>query len=129
MLEFTMNDTVYQFNFGIGFLREINKTMASPVDGVPGAKKNVGYQYALGGLIDGDVEALIKILDIANKTQTPRVTMTVLEKFVENETTDIDMVFEQVIDFLSNANSTKKVTKQLIEAVERERAKKEAQNQ
>ena len=39
MMELTIKGQVYQFNFGMGFLREINKQTNVPVDGAPGVKK------------------------------------------------------------------------------------------
>lgn len=39
MMELTINGQVYQFKFGMGFLREINKQTNMPVDGLPGVKK------------------------------------------------------------------------------------------
>lgn len=39
MMELTIKGQVYQFNFGMGFLREINKQTNMPVDGLPGVKK------------------------------------------------------------------------------------------
>lgn len=39
MFELTINDTVYQFNFGMGFMREINKRVSAPVDGLKDVKK------------------------------------------------------------------------------------------
>lgn len=44
MFELTINDAVYQFNFGMGFLRELNKRVSTPVDGLPDVKKNIGLR-------------------------------------------------------------------------------------
>ncbi|MFR2188797.1 MAG: tail assembly chaperone, partial [Blautia sp.] len=41
-MELTINGQVYQFNFGMGFMREMNKKVTMPVDGVKDAKKNIG---------------------------------------------------------------------------------------
>ncbi|MFQ7287638.1 MAG: tail assembly chaperone [Lacrimispora saccharolytica] len=41
MMELTINGQVYQFNFGMGFLREANKTVSMPVDGMNGMKKKM----------------------------------------------------------------------------------------
>ena len=57
-MELTINGQVYQFNFGMGFMREMNKKVSMPVDGVKDAKKNIGLRYAVAGIMDGDVEAL-----------------------------------------------------------------------
>ena len=51
MFELTINEQVYQFHFGMGFLREINKTVSAPVDGLQGVKKNMGLRYTAAGII------------------------------------------------------------------------------
>lgn len=123
MMELTINDTVYEFNFGMGFMREINKKVGTPVDGLPDVKKNIGLQYNVAGILDGDVEALVDVLDVANKGQTPRVTRQLLDLYIDDERTDIDALFDMVIDFLKNANATKKVVNALIEAMKNQAAK------
>ena len=40
MMELTINGQVYQFHFGMGFLREVNKIVNAPVEGIPGMKKD-----------------------------------------------------------------------------------------
>ena len=47
MLELTINEQVYEFNFGMGFMREINKRVGTPVDGLPDIKKNIGCSITL----------------------------------------------------------------------------------
>lgn len=123
MFELTINDAVYQFNFGMGFLRELNKRVSTPVDGLPDVKKNIGLQYVIAGVIDGDLEDLVDVLDCANKGQSPRVTRTLLDSYIDNEETDIDALFESVIDFLKRTNATKKVTMNLLEEVEKQKEK------
>lgn len=126
MFELTMNGQVYQFNFGMGFMREINKKIGVPVDGLPNVKKNIGLQYSVALVIDKDVEALVDILDAANKGMDPRVTRDMLDAYIDDPDTDIDGLFEEVVDFLKQTNATRNVTMTLLEAVEKERAKQEA---
>ena len=57
MFELTINNTVYEFNFGMGFMRELDPTVTKPIDGIKGKVQNLGVQYAIAGIIDGDVEA------------------------------------------------------------------------
>lgn len=121
MMELTINGQVYQFNFGMGFLREINKQTNVPIDGVPGVKKDVGFRYALMNLMDGDPEALVNILDVANKGQNPRVTRNLLDGYIDDENTDIDELTDTVMGFLKSANATKRTTKELVDAVEKEK--------
>ena len=125
MMELTINGQVYQFNFGMGFLREINKQTNVPIDGVPGVKKDVGFRYALMNLMDGDPEALVNILDVANKGQNPRATRDLLDGYIDDENTDIDELTDTVMGFLKSANATKRTTKELLDAVETEKQRVE----
>ena len=117
MMELTINGTVYEFNFGMGFLREINKRVQTPVDGLKGVDKNIGLQFTVASIIDGDVEALVDALDIANKGMNPRLTRQALDAYIDDADTDIDGLFAMVIDFLTKANATKKTVASLQEAI------------
>lgn len=129
MMELTINGKVFQFKFGVGFMKEINKKITRiPNPDTPEIKQNVGLQFAVAGLIDGDVEKLVEVLDIANKTEKPRVTVNDIYDYIDDESTDIDELFAQVLDFLGKSNATKKITAAVAEMVEAERAKQEAQN-
>lgn len=118
MLELTINEQVYEFNFGMGFMREINKRVGTPVDGLPDVKKNIGLQYYVAGVMDGDVESLVDVLDTANKGHDPRVTKSLLDAYIDDENTDLDELFGKVMDFLERANATKNTVKNLKEAIE-----------
>ena len=128
MFELTINGRVYQFNFGMGFLRDIDPTVTKAIDGVKGKVQNMGLQFAVGGIIDGDVATLADVLVRANKSFDPRLTLDEIESHIEKETTDIDELFAKVLDFLKRANVTRKVTLNLIETVEKEKAKAENEN-
>ena len=127
MFELEINAQVYHFNLGLGFLREINKTTTVPVKDIPGKVTNMGMQYAFAELLDGNVETLCDVLYIANKSQSPRLTKTDIDTYIDDEGTNIDALFDQVIDFLKNTNATKKETqtvlKRVTEAQEQEKQK------
>ena len=123
MFELIINETAYSFNFGMGFMREINRLVGKPVDGVPDKKQNIGLRFYVLGLMDYDLEMLVDVLMAANKGMTPRVTPTLLDSYIDSPETDVDKLFEEVLDFLRNANATKKATAAVMEAVEAERAK------
>ena len=123
MLELTINNQVYAFRFGIGFLREIYKQINVPVEGLPGVIKDVGFNYKFDRIMNGDVEALIDVLDLANKGMEPRVTRKILDSYIEDEDTDIDAVFEEVLDFLKKANCTKNTVRKILEEIEKEEKK------
>lgn len=123
MFELTINEKVYGFKFGLGFVREINKKMTKPMDGVPGEKQEIGLQYYLGCMFDEDPVALVELLDVANKTETPRITKKELDAYIEHEDTDIEKLFKEVRDFLAEANATKRQFRDLQNLVEAEKAK------
>ena len=124
-MELTINNNVYQFSFNIGFLRNINKTITVDVDGMDGVKRNVGLRYSVGLLLDGDLETLVDVLEMANKGQSTRLTKKAIEEFIDNTDTDVDEVFDGVIEGLKQANATKKATLATIEAIEKAQAEQE----
>ena len=123
MMELTINGQVYQFNFGMGFLREANKTVSEKISNATDKRKDVGATYMIAGIIDGDPEDLVDVLDLANKGQTPRVTRALLDSYIENPDTNIDQLFEDTLDFLEKANVTKKIVERLKKRIEEEKAK------
>lgn len=124
-MELTINNKVYQFGFNIGFLRNINKTITVDVDGMDGVKRNVGLRYSVGLLLDGDLETLVDVLDLANKGQSTRLTKQAIEEFIDNTDTDVDEVFDNVIEGLKQANATKKATLATIKAIEKAQKQQE----
>lgn len=126
MMELTIDGAVYQFRFGMGFLREANKTAKIPVQGMPGTTKEVGARYLIARVvIDQEPDALVDLLDLANKGESPRVTKALLDSYIDSEEADIDALMEETKDFLSKANATKK----MVEEIEREYEKQMTQNQ
>ena len=126
MFELTIKGVVYKFRFGMGFMRELNKQVTVPVEGMPGVSKEVGMRYKLAGLFDNDLCDLVEILFTANKTENPRVSKEKLDEYIDTECEDIEGLFAAVIDFLSSANVTKKDIKELKELAEKEKAKMKA---
>ena len=127
MFELTINDKVYSFNFGIGFLKDIDPTITKPIDGIKGKVQNMGLQYAIGGVMDCNVIDIADVLVRANKGYDPRITLKEVEAWLDDPETDIEELSEKMLDFFKSANATKKLTLNLIEAVEKEKAKAEAE--
>lgn len=117
-MELTIDGQVYQFNFGMGFLREANKRVSMPVEGMNGMKKDVGARYLIAQVLDGEVDSLVDLLDIANKGQNPRVTKALLDSYIDDPETNIDELFEKTKDFLSKANATRKMMEKMQEAID-----------
>ena len=126
MFELTINDTTYQFNFGMGFVREIDPTATKAIDDIKGKVQHMGLQFAVAGIIDGDVATLSDVLVRANKGFEPRVTQKEIDHYIEN-VADIDQLFDDVLGFLKTANATKKTTLTLLETIEKEKEKEAAQ--
>ena len=122
-MELTIKEQTYTFNFGMGFLREINKTAVTNVNGMDGVKANVGFRLALVNLFDKDVETLFRVLMIANKGQNPRLTESTLEYYIDNECEDIAALFNEVLDFLKRSNATKETATDTLEAMNAELAR------
>lgn len=116
MMELTINGQVFQFNFGMGFLREANKTVTET--NASGVKKNSGAGYMIAGIFDGNVEDLVNTLDLANKGLEPRVTKALLDSFIDDPKTDIDQLFEDTLDFLKKANATRKTVMAIEKRIE-----------
>lgn len=111
----TINDTEYELNFGMGFLRKVDKEIQMPVPNAPGVKKDAGIRFRIGALFDGDLESLEDILLVANEGRQPRLTRSILDKHIEDEGTDVDGLIDQVMDFLRVANVTKRLMRELEE--------------
>ena len=124
-MELEIDGKRYQFKFGIGFLHEINKEVQQKVDGFD-VKKQMGLKFRIAGIMDRDIDDLIRVLDVANMGQEPRITKKILEEYIEDESTDLDVLFKEVLDFLSKANSTKftyqAIQKEVEKAEQREKA-------
>lgn len=116
MYELTINNQVYTFNFGMGFLRTINQEAVKTSD-IKGVSEPVGFRLYLAQLIDGSPEALVHMLDIANRGQNPRITQGQLDAFIDDPDTDIERLTQEVLDFLKRNNATRKQTAAIQEAV------------
>lgn len=123
MYELQINQSTYEFNFGMGFMRALNKTVAVPVENIKGQTKEIGMRYKIAEVIDGDIEALEDVLLTANQGFSPRLERKELDKFIENENTDIDGLFDKVLGFLKSANATKKTTLEILAEMEKQNQK------
>lgn len=110
--EIVMNGQPYEFIFGMGFLKTINAKATSKVPN-SNYSINVGLKYIMAQVIDKDIEALAEVLMTANMGCNPRLKQKDLYEFLEDESTDIEKVFDTVIDFFGKANATMMVYKEL----------------
>ena len=127
MMELTINDKVYQFKFGVGFMREIDGRVKRTNPEAPEVKVNIGLQMAIAGLVDKDPVTLVDVLDIANKGHTPRVKRSELDDYIDDDDTDIDGIFDEVMDELKKRNATKANTAAVLEELDKLMAKRDAE--
>lgn len=117
MFEITINGTVYKFKFGIGFVREVSGRRQVTLDS--GVKEDVGLEYVIAKIQEGDIVALADALELGNKyAGEPRLTRSVIEGYLEDENTDIERLFDDVLGFFEKSNATKKKVKMIKEATE-----------
>ena len=120
-MEIETNGEIYQLVAGFGFLHEVNKKVTVDVPNM-GKKKEVGLKFMVASIIDGDIDALADCIFYMNVGQTPRLKKADVENYLE-DVDDIDKVFEDVINFLSQANACKKEVKPLVSTQEAEKKK------
>ena len=111
-MQLEINGTTYEFRFGIGFMKEIQsryKEMASISVAIPS-----GFKYVVASMLDGHIEDLFDILYTANKTEKPRITEKALMEYLEDESTNVESLIQEVKDYGSigrgtdgNGNETK----------------------
>nr|DAI14669.1 MAG TPA: tail assembly chaperone [Caudoviricetes sp.] len=117
-MQLEINGTTYEFRFGIGFMKEIQsryKEMASISVAIPS-----GFKYVVASMLDGHIEDLFDILYTSNKTEKPRITEKALMEYLEDESTDIESLIEQVKTFLLQANASKNLMNQIMNALAEE---------
>lgn len=117
-MQLEINGTTFEFRFGIGFMKEIQsryKEMASISVAIPN-----GFKYVVASMLDGHIEDLFDILYTANKTEKPRITEKALMEYLEDESTDIETLIQEVKSFLLQANASKSLMNQIMEALAEE---------
>lgn len=124
-MELTINGQVYKFNFGMGFLREMNKRVMVPVDNIKDMQKGIGLRYMIGSVMDGDLEALVDLLFTANAGESPRVTKALLDSYIDDPETNVDQLFDDTLGFLKTANATRKTVEEIEKAVAAEKERQE----
>lgn len=118
-MEIEVNGEIYQLVAGFGFLHEVNKKVTVDVPNT-GKKKEVGLKFMVASISDGDIDALADCIFYMNVGQTPRLKKADVENYLE-DVDDIDKVFEDVINFLSQANACKKEVRPLVSTQEAEK--------
>lgn len=109
--ELVINGTTYEFNFGMGFIREIDPKHTQKSNGIT---QNIGLAVELAKISEGDLVALFEALRIANKGFKPRLEQAEFDAWIESADTDIDKVFEDIESFFDNSNCCKRTWRKLV---------------
>lgn len=123
-----INGKLCEFNFGIGFVREIDKQKL--VDGDDKQKHKMGLTYAIAGLMDCDFEKLIDCFVIGSKYAPGEdLSRKEIEEWMDSEDFDLEKECGDLLDFFRKCSFTKKKTEELDQAVSRDKELREAQYQ
>lgn len=114
-MELTIKDKIYKFKFGIGFVRYMDGKSSINQNGV---QFGVGLETLVPILMSRDTVALSDSLYIANRTENPRITADAVDDFIDDENTDVESLFEQVIEELKKSNATRLKVKDLLKDIE-----------
>ena len=112
-MELTIENKTYNFRFGIGFVRYLDGKSSIEQNGV-----QFGLETLIPNLLTGNTVTLSDCLFVANRTENPRVTQEQLDNYIDNENTDIDGLFDDVLKELKKSNATKKKAKMLMKEYE-----------
>jgi len=118
MFDITIEGTSYPLRFGMGFLKELNGDVLIHMDEMPEVEQRQGLNYAMAKVYDGDIEELEHVIFLASKTETPRLSLDQIDRFLESDETDIDEVFKRILGFFETANVSKKAYKDMLERIE-----------
>lgn len=102
--ELVINGTTYEFNFGMGYIRQVDPKHTQTVNGI---SQNIGLVVEMAKILDGDLIAMYDTLRMANKGFTPRLEQAEFDKWIEDPNTEIDEVFKVVEGFFANSNCCK----------------------
>ena len=109
-MELAVNDKLFNFKFGYGFLKEVNQRYSVERGGM---KLKLGVGAIISNLLLSDVDTLFETLLIANMTEKPRLTIKILEDYIEQNGTK--NLFEEVIDELKKSEYTGMMTSKMLE--------------
>lgn len=117
MFTLEINGKEYSLSFGFSFMQKMNKKLTRKDEGTNKVEE-LGLEYVIAKIKDGDIETLIDVILTANSTENDKVTKQEIIEWIENEDTDIDKVFEEVDGFFGKANCTKRAHKNVMEMVQ-----------
>lgn len=114
--ELEINGKTYEFNFGMAFVRDIDKRKTRTTGGID---QDIGLAYYMAMVVsERNLDALFTVLKTANKGFTPRLEQNAFDAWVDDEDTDIEAVFNEVEGFFARSNCCKTMYRRITEVAE-----------
>lgn len=113
----TINGTDHEVNFGIGFLRELDKKYFT--QNKTGVKFGMGAEVKIPMLLAKDVVTLSEILYTGTYADKKRPTQDKIDEYID-QAEDIEALFDEVISELKKHNATKLRMKEFQELLEKQ---------
>ncbi|WP_099974253.1 tail assembly chaperone [Lactobacillus terrae] len=104
-MNININDKDYELNFGIGFLREIDKVAGLDVNGV---SMGMGMSKTLPAIQSYDMLALINVIYSATHACNPRPGIQDIEEYIGTlKDKDVEKLFTDVVKELKKSPVTR----------------------
>lgn len=116
-MNLTINGKDYTLNFGIKFIREVDKQTETVTNGI---KFSTGLNPILSQLVQGSITALADIIKYATITNATRPSADEIDEYIDSLSADeYDTLVENVLETIKESNAGRKA----FLAVEKEEAK------
>ena len=109
-MQLTINGKEYGLNFGVRFVRELDKTIGASIKGI---NFGMGVAKALVGLGSYDSAVLSDVIYAATAASKKRPTAKEVDDFIDEDGTDLDSLFKQIPEEMRSANAVKAATKNM----------------
>lgn len=125
-MQLTIGEKDYSFKFGIGFVKKLDDQFTLNQGDF---KYGAGLENVLPKLVMGDVVTLADVLIRANATESPKLQTKDLYDYIDDENTDIEGLFEEVLEELKNSNATKLKVANLTKEMDKQQVQMDKQQE
>ena len=111
-MKIKINNTEYELNFGIRFVRELDKVAGVSNNGI---SLGMALMRTLPALQTGDPVALCNVIYASAYGNKPRPSMKDVEAFIDKEVSfeDLEKCFDDILKEIDESTATKLVAKNL----------------
>ncbi|MGX7014436.1 tail assembly chaperone [Vagococcus silagei] len=121
-MELTINKKMYQFKFGVKFIRTLDEEMPIVTE-----QGNFGLSLSakvIPELQSGNTNTLARVLSFANYNQTPRASLNDLDDYID-DCENIEELFDMTLKAIETSNSGKLAMTKFNQAIAKaEKSKK-----